>query len=281
MHVFLNGDFVPEERAVIPVSDRAFLLGDGLFETVPFYNGNPFRWDAHMQRLQQGLDLLRIKIALSPKQLLGFARQLVERNDMHEVLLRLTISRGSAARGYSLKLAQHPVVVMTLHPLPFRAKQEEWRLITSKLRVLADDPVMQLKTASRVRNVLARAEAEDQGADEALLLNQRGEITEGAATNFFCAQDGVLCTPPLTGGLLPGVTRAAILEICRTLKIRTVERPITPAEVRVCEGAFLSVSTMGIVEAISLDGVETRRTPLIPELRKAYWELVERETGRE
>jgi branched-chain amino acid aminotransferase len=281
MHVFLNGDFVPEEQAVIPVSDRGFLLGDGLFETVPFYNGNPFRWDPHLQRLQQGLDVLRIKIPFAPKQLLGFARQLLELNKTAEVLLRLTISRGSSARGYSIKLAQNPVVVMTLHALPSPRKPEAWRLVTSTLRVLADDPIMNLKTGSRVRNVLARAEAEDRGADEALLLNQRGEITEGVATNFFCAQKGVLCTSPITAGLLPGVTRAAILEICRALKIQTAERPMTPAEVRASEGAFLSVSTMGIVEAISLDGTELRRTPLVAELRQAYWELVERETRRD
>ena len=280
MHVFLNGDLVPEERAVVPVTDRGFLLGDSLFEAVPFYGGMPFRWEAHMLRLQQGLKLMRMNVPFSPKELLGFAHRLLEVNKMSDTLLRLTVSRGSGPRGYSMKLAQQPVVVMTLHALPSEPKPQ-WRVITSKLRVIADDPLMQLKTGSRARNVLARAEAEDQQADEALLLNNRGEITEGAATNFFCVLDGVVCTSPIAAGLLPGVTRAAILEICAAAHVTTAERPITPSEVRSSQGAFLSVSTMGIVEAISLDGAELPRTPLTAKLRDAYMELVRRETATE
>jgi branched-subunit amino acid aminotransferase/4-amino-4-deoxychorismate lyase len=132
-----------------------------------------------------------------------------------------------------------------------------------------------------VRSVLARAEAEDQGADEALLLNERGEITEGAATNFFWVAEGVVCTPPLAAGLLPGVTRAAVLEVCAGLGIKTAERPITPGEAAACDGAFLTVSTMGIVEATALDGRSLQRSPIIGQIREHYTRLVHRETRRE
>jgi branched-chain amino acid aminotransferase len=280
MVVFLNGEFVPEERAVVSVTDRSFLYGDGLYETLPFYGGVPFRWPAHMERLQQGLKLLRINIPFSGKELEHAAKRLLELNDMPDAVLRLTVSRGSGPRGYSMKSAQTPVVVMTLHPLPEQGKTE-WRLITSSLRVLADDPLMQSKTCSKVRSVLARAEADDQGADEALLLNEQGEITEGAATNFFCIQDGVVCTSPLAAGLLPGVTRATVLEVCAELGIKTAERAITPGQAADCDGAFLTVSTMGIVEAVVLDGRNLRRSPLVSQIREQYEQLVRRETRRE
>jgi branched-chain amino acid aminotransferase len=282
MQVFLNGEFVPEERAVVSVTDRSFLYGDGLYETVPFYDRKPFRWAAHMERLDQGLGLLRIKIPFSGKELGSFARRLLEVNEMGSAALRLTVSRGSGPRGYSMKAAQEPVVVMTLHPLPVEPKAG-WRLITSSFRVLANDPLMESKTCSKVRSVLARAEAEDQGADEALLLNERGEITEGAATNFFCIQgpgDGhdVVCTPSLAAGLLPGVTRAAVLEVCGELGIKTAERAVTPAEVVRCAGAFLTVSTIGVIEAVALDGKSLRRSGLVAQIAAQYRQLVQRET---
>ena len=181
-----------------------------------------------------------------------------------------------------MKTAQEPVVVMTLHPLPAEPKTG-WRLITSSFRVLANDPLMESKTCSKVRSVLARAEAEDQGADEALLLNERGEITEGAATNFLCIQgpgdgDDVVCTPPLAAGLLPGVTRAAVLEICGELGIKTAERAITSADVARCTGAFLTVSTIGVIEAVALDGKSLRRNDVVGQIAAHYRQLVQRET---
>jgi branched-chain amino acid aminotransferase len=276
MVVFLDGEYVPEERAVIPVNDRSFLYGDGLFETLPIYKGVPFRWRAHMERLQQGLNLLRIKTSYSPAELEAHAKRLVELNAMPDAVLRLTVSRGSGARGYSIKLAQKPRVVMTLHPLSSRPAAG-WRLITSKLRVVAEDVIQQSKTCSRLRSVLARAEAEDQGADEALLLNERGEITEGAATNFFCIFEGPVCTPPLAAGILPGVTRAAVLEVCRELGIKTEERGIVPGEVQSCAGAFVTVSTMGVVDVVSLDSMKLAQSPVVARVRDAYWQLVERE----
>jgi branched-chain amino acid aminotransferase len=277
MHVFLNGEFVPQERALIPADDRGFLYGDALFETLPFYGGIPFRWAAHMARLEQGLKFMRITLPHAGAKLEQFATELVNLNSMPDCVLRLTVSRGSAPRGYSIKLAQKPRVLMTLHPLPAPAGKG-WRLITSSLRVLADDPVMQFKTCSRIRSVLARAEAEEQQADEALLLNERGEIAEGAATNVFWIDGQTVCSPPLAAGILPGVTRGVVFELCRARQIEAVERSIQPDGLHEAEAVFLTVSTAGIVEAISLNGKPLRRHPIIVELKSAYWELVAAET---
>jgi len=270
---------LPIERAVIPVDDRGFLYGDALFETMPFYSGVPFRWAAHLARLEQGLKLLRIALPYPAAKLEGFASELVKVNDMPDCVLRLTVSRGSAPRGYSIKLAQKPRVLMTLHPLA-KKSAEGWRLITSSLRVLADDPLNQFKTASRVRSVLARAEAEEQGAEEALLLNERGEITEGAATNLFCVQRGVVCTPPLAAGILPGITRAVVFEICRRLGMAIADKPMTPSDLFAAEGVFLTVSTAGIVEAVSLDARPLAQSPVIAQLQAAYGDVIRAETSR-
>ena len=265
------------ERAAIPVDDRGFLYGDALFETMPFYGGVPFRWNAHLARMEQGLKLLRIALPYPAAKLKGFASELVKLNAMPDCVLRLTVSRGSAPRGYSIKLAQKPRVVMTLHPLP-KEPAAGWRLITSSFRVLADDPLNQLKTGSRIRSVLARAEAEDHGADEALLLNERGEITEGAATNVFCIQRGVVCTPPLAAGILPGITRAVVFEICRPLGMAVSEKAVSLSDLFAAEGVFLTVSTAGIVEAIALDGRPLAQSAVIARLQSAYRDLIRAET---
>ncbi|MCI0350873.1 MAG: aminotransferase class IV, partial [Acidobacteriales bacterium] len=157
---------------------------------------------------------------------------------------------------------------------------EGWRLITSSWRVLSKDPLLESKTCSKVRSVLARAEAEEAGADEALLPNERGEVAEGAATNVFWVSDGCVLTPPLWAGLLPGVTRTAIVELCEERRSPTGEREITPKGLCAADGVFVTLSTLGVVEAMSLDGSPLKRSPLTRVLSNAYWELVRRETAK-
>src|SRR5215475_13951054 len=116
MVVFLNGEFVPEDRAVVSVFDRGFLYGDGLFETMRVFNGKPFRWRQHCERLQCGADFLGIRLPFTVEALRGFVGELIAKNNLPDALLRLTISRGIGARGYSPKGADKPTTTMSLHP---------------------------------------------------------------------------------------------------------------------------------------------------------------------
>src|SRR5580658_799481 len=117
MIVFLNGEFVPEEKAVISVFDRGFLFGDGLFEAMLVRRGEIFRWDQHIERLQRGVDLLKLTVPYRPEELFRFSMQLIEKNKMPECLLRMNVSRGITARGYSPKNAHHPATILSLHPV--------------------------------------------------------------------------------------------------------------------------------------------------------------------
>ncbi len=118
MIVFLNGRFVPEEQAVVSVFDRAFLYGDGVYEAMRIFNGEPFRWQQHLDRLRNGLEYLKLALPYSPVQLREYTRQLVTQNKMPDSLLRLTLSRGVGRRGYSPVGADSPSVVLSLHPAP-------------------------------------------------------------------------------------------------------------------------------------------------------------------
>jgi branched-chain amino acid aminotransferase len=293
--IFLNGEFVPEERAVISVFDRGFLYGDGLFEGVLVRNGKFFRWRLHLDRLQRGADFLKIKLPFAPEALHAFARDLLTKNDARDAFLRLTLSRGVGPRGYSPKGADRPTLVMSLHPVPGApasgpALRREgagpeagapmrWKLATSSFRLPADEPLAQFKTCNKLPQVLARGETEAHGANETLLLNTDGFVVEGSSSNLFWITGETVCTTPLASGILPGVTRAVVLEICQALNLPAAQTNIRPKELQTADGVFVSLSSFGVVEAESLDGKVLRKSPVTEKIRLAYEELVRSETA--
>lgn len=176
MHVFLNGRCVPEAEAVIPVSDRGFLYGDGLFETLRVVRGHPFRWEAHLARLSRGAGVLRLRVPLPPGDLLAGVHRLVELNGLPDGILRLTLTRGSGPRGYSPRGADAPTLVMALHPVP-APPAGPVRVITSTHRIVAGDPLTAVKTCSKITWVMARAEAGAlDGITRALVLALCGRL---------------------------------------------------------------------------------------------------------
>ena len=215
---------------------------------------------------------------------------------MPEALLRLTVSRGIGPRGYSPKGADKPTVVMTLHLVPGAPASgpaaagdgakpagadsgalPAWKLHTASFRLPAGEKLAQYKTANKLAQVLARAEAEAAAADEALLCNTDGFVVEGASSNLFWIERNTVCTPPLGSGILAGVTRAVTLELCAQLAVPVAERQVTPAELRRAPGVFLTLSSLGVVAAVSLDGVDLPSAPLVGKLHRAYVELLNQE----
>jgi aminodeoxychorismate lyase len=276
MIVFLNGKFLPETEAFVPLNDRGFLLGDGLFETMRVANGKTFRFAQHLERLTRGADFLKIKPPFAPKEMEKFAAQLIEQNQMPEAILRATLTRGPGGRGYSLKNADPPTLAMTLHPLPPQNATEplQWSLITSSYRIPASDALASFKTTSKILNVMARAEAEEKGADEALLLNTNGEVAETAGGNLFWVYQEKICTVPTGRGVLPGITRAVVLEICQSLGLETNKRVIKPEHLRNAEGLFVTNSALGIVPVAAYDGEPVAPSPLVDQIASAYNEML-------
>jgi branched-chain amino acid aminotransferase len=278
---FVNDNFVPEERAVVSIFDRGFLYGDGLFATIRVCHGQPFRWRRHLLRLHRGADLLRVTIPQTDDKLREIAIELARQNQVEDGALRITISRGIGARGYSPAGATHPTLTMTIRPVSARVPGQplSWRCATSKLTLRSDDPLAWFKTSNRLLQVLARGEAEAAGFDEALLLNDEGHVVEATSGNLFWIQEGQICTAPLGTGILPGIARSALFEICESLERRVQECAITRDELFQSEGAFISLSTLGVVEIAQVDDRELKRSPLVPTCHKAYEELVQSETA--
>jgi branched-subunit amino acid aminotransferase/4-amino-4-deoxychorismate lyase len=279
MIVFLNGKFLPEAEAVVPLNDRGFLLGDGLFETVRVVQGRPFRLAQHLERLVRGADFLKIKLPFTAKEIQKFAEALIGLNELTEAVLRVTLTRGVGTRGYSTKGADNPTLALTLHPLPPQNGDEPllWSLITSSFRIPASDALSSFKSTSKILNVLARAEAEEKGADEALLLNANGEVAETAGGNIFWVYQDKICTVPTGRGVLPGITRAVVLEICQALGLETNKRVIKPEMLRNAEGIFVTQSAYGIIPVAAFDGLPVAPSPLVDQIASAYNEMLARE----
>ena len=281
MTALINGKFVPPEQAVVSVIDRSFLYGDGVFETIPVYNRKPFRWAQHLERLTRGADFLKIRLDFAPKELRVLASELIERNQVANAVLRVTLSRGMGERGYSPKGAESPIVVMTLHPMEPVDPQNPpcWRLKTSSYKLPASDPLSSFKTNNRLLQVLARAEAEEADADDALMLNTNGEVAETSSANLFWIYRDTVYTTPTGRGALPGITRAVVLELCQALNLPTNKRVIKPESLRKSDGLFLSLSSLGIVPVSAIDEETMPFSPIVEKIRTTYCEIVQRETG--
>lgn len=269
MLVYLNGRFLPEEHAQISVHDRGFLYGDGLFEAVRAYNGEPFLWQDHIARFQHGCEVLRLFSPLSPREILSVVRETLSRNLLPEGLVRFTLSRGAGPRGYSPRGAQHPTFVVTPHLRP--ELPAAYSVVTSSVRLLAGDPVALFKSSNKLNQILARAEADKRGAHEALLTNHKGFVVEGTTTNLFWIKDGCVCTPPLRG-ILAGTTRAHVLRLCAKLKIPTRQTNISPKELQGADGIFVTSCAAEIMPVSRLDGKRVKRSAVIRQLQRHYRE---------
>lgn len=247
MKVWLDGAVLPDAATRIDPADRGFTLGDGLFETIRATGGQPAHLTRHLRRLRAGAALLRLPIARTDAELAEAITLTLDANGMADAAIRLTVSRGPAPRGVMPPAMPNPTVLITAGPLPPASGPA--RAVTSKgVRRNEMSPLCQVKSLSYLDSVLARMEAADRGADDALLLNTQGRIAEATAANVFVLRGGALVTSPLTDGALPGIMREILIERCRA-----AEAPLLTEDLLGADAAFLS-NSLGLRPLASLDG---------------------------
>lgn len=251
--VYLNGKFLPAEQACVPVLDRGFIFGDGVYEVIPAYGGKLFRLGEHLQRLQNSLDAVRIP---NPQDMAGWKTlldELVEQNGGGDQSLYLQVTRGCAQRDHAMPAQPTPTVFAMCNPL----KPVPADIIENGVAAISLDDIRwqrcHIKAISLLPNILLRQEALDQNAAEAILIRD-GFATEGAASNLFVVIDGVLCTPPTGPFLLPGITRDLILELAAVNGIAHREQNITREELQRADEIWMTSSTKEILPVTRLDG---------------------------
>lgn len=267
MIVYLNGRFVPEEQACVSIHDRGFLYGDGLFETIRFYEGEPFLWHYHMARFRAGCDALHIRPPLMDHEMLAHLYELIRQNNLPGCIARIALTRGVGPRGYSPRGAEHPMLCMALFTPP--TSPVSYKVITSSIRLPSVDPLATFKHGNKLRQVLARAEADAAGADEALLLNDRDEVVEGTSTNLFWIDGQTLSTPPVEG-ILPGTTRLHLLALASQLEVPTRETNIRLPDLLKRTGVFVTSCGIEVMEVSHIDGHPIQSSPITQRLRSNY-----------
>ncbi|MHB1290661.1 MAG: D-amino acid aminotransferase [Sulfuricella sp.] len=251
--IYLNGQFMPIEEARVPVLDRGFIFGDGVYEVIPVYSRRPFRLREHLKRLQHSLDGIRLANPHSEEEWGRLIGELVERNQDEDQSLYLHITRGVAKRDHAFPPGVAPTVFMMSNPLVTSTPE----LMESGVAVVsaADNRWLRcdIKAISLLPNILLRQLAVDAGAAETLLLRD-GFLTEGAASNIFVVRDEVLLAPPKDHLMLPGITYDVILELAAAASLKTEVRRIAEQEVRTAQELWLTSSTKEVLAITHLDG---------------------------
>lgn len=279
--VYLNGSLVPRSQAKISPFDLGFLYGYGLFETMRAYSGHIFRLERHLERLSQSAKLLGLP--LNAFDLKRACYDTLRANKLKDARIRLTVSMGEGEATPDLPKHPKPTVLATATryvPLSDEAYRKGYKAVVSTIDRDSQSPLSRLKSANYLSNILARRDAGAAGADESILLNERGFLCEGSASNIFLVSKGYLITPGEDSGCLPGITRQVVVELAQGLGIGHSEREVQLEELLHADEAFLTNSIMELMPVVEVNGQRIGRGKVTGRLMQAYRETVVSETKK-
>lgn len=258
--VYLNGEFLPAEQARISPMDRGFLFGDGIYEVIPSYDGHFIGFGPHIKRMHEGLGVLSIDDGLTEQQWLEISRELLTRNPQlgPNVAVYFQVSRGTdIIRNHAYPQNIKPTIfgfafTIASAPVADKAQARTYTVVTGNdLRWQR----CHIKSTSLLGNVIHYQQGHDAGAQEILLFDRDGNLTEGSSVNAFIVKDGVIATPPLSNKILPGITRYVLLSIlAKYSDIKVEEREISKEEVLAADEVWITSSSKEVAPVISIDG---------------------------
>jgi branched-chain amino acid aminotransferase group I len=235
--------------------DYGFLYGYGLFETMRAYKGQVFRLDGHLDRLMYSAAILGLQLQV--QEIKGAVMDTIQANKLKEARIRIAISIGEGGMAPDPSTCNKPTVLILAghyQSYPERIYQKGFRAIVSSIRRNSQSPLSSLKTANYLESILARHQARVVGSDEAIHLNEKGLLAEASMSNIFIVTDGILRTPGLENGILPGITREIVLELAPRLGINTLEHDIQLDEVLHAQEAFLTNSLIEVMPLTEMVG---------------------------
>ena len=258
--VYVDGQWLPKSSASISVFDHGMLYGDGVFEGIRVYKGVIFQFKDHRDRLYSSAKSIKLQIPLTPQEMTRAIVETLKRNGLKDAYIRLVVTRGVGDLGVDpRKCRKASVIIITesIDPaLGMITKQEGISVIISSVRRDAVDATThEIKSLNYLNSVMAKQEALDAGADDALMLDRNGFVSEATTTNLFIVKDEDIFTPPSTAGILPGVTRKRIIHLARELGYRVVEKGLTPYDVTNADEAFLTGTLSEIVPLVKVKGI--------------------------
>lgn len=257
MLVYLNGEFVPETEARVNVMDHGFLYGDGVFEGIRAYNKRIFKLHEHMDRIYTSADLIHLNIPIEKHE---FTEKVIETcrvNRLTDAYIRPLVTRGVGTFGIDPKSCSESTVIIIARPFPsmFGDKcKKGLSLITSDFRRIPPQCLSpNIKSMNYLNNILAKVEANEHNADDALMLDIEGHASEASASNLFIVKDKILITPPTTSTLI-GVTRATVLELAEQANMKTMISVFGVPEIYDADEIFITGTAAEIAPIVNVDG---------------------------
>ncbi len=282
--IYLDGQFVPPEKAVISVFDHGLLYGDGVFEGIRAYNGRVFRLDQHLDRLYCSARAINLTIPMSKEQMRDRVMETIRRNGLRDAYVRLVVTRGKGDLGLDPVKCPVPTVFIIaggIQIYPPELYEKGLRVVTlATRRNIVDALSPRIKSLNYLNNILGKLEANQANVEEGLMLTREGYVAEGTSDNVFIVRDGVVATPDLHLGVLAGITRGAVLEIAAAQSIPTEETTLTLFDVYNADECFLTGTAAELVPVVEVDGRrigEGRPGPTTKRLLRAFRELTRSE----
>jgi branched-chain amino acid aminotransferase len=256
--IYIDGKFYSKSDAKISVFDHGLLYGDGIFEGIRFYNGRVFRLEEHLARLWDSAHSIRLEVPLSMREMTDAVLETIRENNIREGYIRLIVTRGVGNLGLNPEQCRRPSVIIITAQIalyPESLYKNGLTVVTCPTRRTSPASLNPaVKSLNYLNNVMARIEANLSGADEALMLNDAGHVSECTADNVFILKHGQIFTPPITAGALRGITRAVAFEIAAELGIKIHETNITRHDVFIADECFLTGTAAEIIPVIKADG---------------------------
>ncbi|MCO4759522.1 MAG: D-amino acid aminotransferase [Oceanospirillaceae bacterium] len=256
--VFLNGSYMPMDEAKISPMDRGFLFGDGIYEVIPSYDGKLVGFAPHIERMDQGMDLIGIKFGYSQDEWRAVCENLIEKNGGGNLGIYLHVSRGTdSKRFHAYPEGVEATVFAFVFEIPAAPVAD--KAVAKAYKVSSTEDLRwkrcNIKSTALLGNVMHFQQGYESGNNEIILYNADGEMTEGSACNAYIVKDGVVITPPLDHQILPGITRLMLLDIlAKDGSIKVEERIVTMDEVRNADEIWLTSSSKEIAPVVELDG---------------------------
>ncbi|WP_199617258.1 branched-chain-amino-acid transaminase [Paenibacillus alkalitolerans] len=256
--IYLNGEYVTKENAKVSVYDHGFLYGDGIFEGIRIYDGNIFKCKEHLKRLYDSAKSIMLDIPLSYDEMQEALVETIRRNGMRDGYIRLVVSRGPGDLGLDPRRSPKANVIIIVEKLsiyPEEAYVNGLKTVSVSTRRNVPDALNpKIKSLNYLNNILVKIQANLAGVGEAIMLNSQGYVAEGSSDNIFIVKNGFVFTPPAYVGALEGITRAAIMEICRREDIPLKEEPFTLHDVYVADEVFFTGTAAEVIAVREVDG---------------------------
>jgi branched-chain amino acid aminotransferase len=274
MYIYLNNKIVPSSEARVSVFDHGFLYGDGIYETMRVYDGVVFMMEEHLERLYRSASFIGLDIPKKIPDIKIAIYETLQSNKLTEAYLRVTVSRGQGPLGLDPDLCKEPTFVVMANEFknyPKSYYEEGIKLISASVRRNLKEALNpQIKSLNFLNNILAKIEAKQKDAYEAIMLNASGHLTEGTISNIFFVMDGILCTPSVECGILDGITRAIVIDLAIKNGVEVKEGLFKLKDLYSASEVFITNTTMEVMPISSVDDVNFKVGDVSRLLMKKY-----------